>query len=620
MKVLKKINRALEAKRKEIDQLENQFVQRYYGISRSQPTQLAQIREQQKKFEKLLGKEKKFSEGLISSSVDGICAFDTKYRYTVWNFGMEYITGISKKDALGHNAFKTFPFLKKIGEDKFFAKALEGRTSISRDQEYNIPATGHRGFFEARYSPLFDEKGKVIGGLSIVRDVTQHKQIDEALKKSHIGLERAVEERTAELSKANLQLEKEIVERREAEKRIKFDNTLLKLLSYSNHRKKYLQAVLDFLRELTHCQMLEINTTGQKNPDNLVFLPIKFDNRTIATIETTSGCRAKIDPKTTDLIKTLLPLIGEGLHKFNIQNQLKESHELLERFFSNLHVLAAYMDIKFNFIRVNPAYAKSDGHEPNYYIGKNHFDLFPDAENEKIFRNVLKSGETFTVFAKPFEYKYHPEKGVTFWDWTLSPVKDDNGQVLGLLLCLVDVTERIRAQEKLFESYQHLGIINRQVAILLELNKNCAEAKAPQVIRLILDSAISLGQAKIAALYVYDFKKKNFRLITAVGLAPDLKKRFNYLGPRQFSRLTQLIAEKKKIYGLLGPKYQKNPLLAGLKSYLAIPFMAQKTIQGMFLLGFDNRESFSNQELDFYDAFAAQSSFTFQNLNIFKLK
>ncbi|GAB4331866.1 MAG: hypothetical protein Kow0099_03380 [Candidatus Abyssubacteria bacterium] len=126
---------------------------------------------------------------------------------------------------------------------------------------------------------------------------------------------------------------------------------------------------------------------------------------------------------------------------------LRETNALLEKVFSTGHVLLAYMDRDFNFIRVNEGYAEADERTPDFYPGKNHFELYPNEENEAIFRKVVATGEPITHFAKPFEYAERPERGVTYWDWSLLPVKGASGEVEGVLLCLVDVTQRVRNDE-----------------------------------------------------------------------------------------------------------------------------------------------------------------------------
>jgi PAS domain S-box-containing protein len=136
--------------------------------------------------------------------------------------------------------------------------------------------------------------------------------------------------------------------------------------------------------------------------------------------------------------------------------ELQKATELLERIFSSIGVLIAYMDKDFNFIRVNRAYAAADQRTPGFYIGKNHFTLFPDADNEAIFRKVVETGQPFFTYQKPFEYAEHPERGITYWDWSLHPVKEPDGVVSGVVLTLVDVTERVRAQDKLRRNEQLL--------------------------------------------------------------------------------------------------------------------------------------------------------------------
>ncbi len=127
--------------------------------------------------------------------------------------------------------------------------------------------------------------------------------------------------------------------------------------------------------------------------------------------------------------------------------ELVKAKELLEGMFSGIDTMIAYMDRDFNFIRVNRAYAEAGELTSEFYIGKNHFVLFPNEENEQIFRKVVETGEPYSVYAKPFEYAEHPERGVTHWDWSLQPIKEPDGSVGGVVLSLLNVTDRIRAQE-----------------------------------------------------------------------------------------------------------------------------------------------------------------------------
>ncbi|MBI5816527.1 MAG: PAS domain S-box protein [Nitrospinae bacterium] len=127
---------------------------------------------------------------------------------------------------------------------------------------------------------------------------------------------------------------------------------------------------------------------------------------------------------------------------------IRETNKLLQNVFTTTQTLLAYLDKDFNFIAVNRAYAEADGHEPEFYKDKNHFSLFPNEENETIFRHVVDTGEPFLIYSKPFSYPLNPERGVTYWDWELKPVKDASGAVNALVLSLMNVTERVKAEEE----------------------------------------------------------------------------------------------------------------------------------------------------------------------------
>ena len=135
------------------------------------------------------------------------------------------------------------------------------------------------------------------------------------------------------------------------------------------------------------------------------------------------------------------------LERQRASNALRENNEILERIFDSTQFCVVYLDREFNFIRVNQAYAKACGYPREYFLGKNHFHLYPQEENEAIFRRVVKTGEPFTITAKPFQFPDHPEWGVTYWDWTLHPLKDHKGNVETLLFVLLDVTERWRGED-----------------------------------------------------------------------------------------------------------------------------------------------------------------------------
>ena len=126
-----------------------------------------------------------FLKCLLEANVDGILAFDHEFRYTTWNRAMERISGVKREEVLGKYAFELFPCLTETGEDKYYIEALGGISTVAENRPYIIPQSGRKGFFDGYYSPRHDEKGNVVGGVAIVRDVTDRKVAEASALDEH---------------------------------------------------------------------------------------------------------------------------------------------------------------------------------------------------------------------------------------------------------------------------------------------------------------------------------------------------------------------------------------------------------------------------------------------------
>lgn len=148
--------------------------------------------------------------------------------------------------------------------------------------------------------------------------------------------------------------------------------------------------------------------------------------------------------------------------------RLRSDIEALEAMVDHAKPLIFYLDRAFNFIRVNQAYADADGREPGFFPGKNHFVLYPNEENERIFRRVVETGIPYIAKAKPFEYADSPERGVSYWDWELVPIKDARGAVTGLVCSATDVSAQVRAEQGLKKALAESERANAAKSAFLE--------------------------------------------------------------------------------------------------------------------------------------------------------
>jgi len=151
---------------------------------------------------------------------------------------------------------------------------------------------------------------------------------------------------------------------------------------------------------------------------------------------------------------------------------LAQQSRTLEAFFKHTITPLIVLDRHFNFVRVNEAYAQACQRDISEFTGRNHFELYPDDENRRIFEQVLATKTPYEAVAKPFQFPDHPEWGITYWDWTLVPILDDGGEVEFLVFSLRDVTKRRQAELAATEKEAHLRtVVSRAPVIFFATNE-----------------------------------------------------------------------------------------------------------------------------------------------------
>lgn len=198
------------------------------------------------------------------------------------------------------------------------------------------------------------------------------------------------------------------------------------------------------------------------------------------------------------------------------QEALTGVQKMFETYFENALTSFVLLDKKFNFIRVNKAYAKATGRDPSEFIGHNHFDIYP-SDAKKIFDDVIASKKVFQTNARPFSFPEHPEWGTTYWDWTLTPILDQKGNVEFLVFALNDVTEKKNAELKLENTIRFLKT-------LITCNSVLVRAKNEQeLLQKICDEFIKTGGYRLAwvGIALQGDEQKRVVPVAQSGFEPD---------------------------------------------------------------------------------------------------
>ncbi len=284
--------------------------------------------------------------------------------------------------------------------------------------------------FDAWYSPLRQQDGEVVGVIGVATDITERKQAEDALRESQERYRNLVE------------LSPDMIAVHSEGKILYLNPAAAKLLGILNPQESVGRSLFEFVHsDFRHDLAMRLNQIYAAGEQRNI-----IETRFVRT----DGQAVDVEVSSAPIIyegKTARQVIVRNISKRRrVEKALTEQSRLLETFFRNTLTCIVLLDRDFNFIRVNEAYARACGRTVNDFPGHNHFEFYP-SEAKAIFEEVVKTKRTYQTTARPFVFTDHPELGVTYWDWMLEPILDDQGEVDMLVFTLQDVTERKRAEE-----------------------------------------------------------------------------------------------------------------------------------------------------------------------------
>ncbi|MDP2274376.1 MAG: PAS domain-containing protein [Archangium sp.] len=137
-------------------------------------------------------------------------------RFERFNRAGEELLGLPREALMGKNDYDFFPRAQADSFIKRDREALAGRAMVEIPEE-PIDLKAGRRWLSTRKVPVLDSKGNPEFLLGISVDITARKAAQLELETAHALLEQRVAERTAQLQRANAELQKEIAERKRAE-------------------------------------------------------------------------------------------------------------------------------------------------------------------------------------------------------------------------------------------------------------------------------------------------------------------------------------------------------------------------------------------------------------------
>jgi PAS domain S-box-containing protein len=374
---------------------------------------------------------------LIEASIDGILAFDRECRYVAWNRAMESISGVSRDEVLGKCAFDVFPFLKETGESKYLLEALKGRSVIAENRPYAVPETGRAGFFEGYYSPLRNERSEVIGGIAIIRDITERKHAQELVNEAHQRLNSYVENTPL----AVIEWDKDYrVSRWLASAERLFGWKAEEVLGKTVDEWKFVHPEdLDAVHEVVNRQRSGLARHSVSRNRNYTkqgavlhsewYNSVLYDN---------SG----------NLV-SVLSLVLDVTARKRIEEAMRESEEQYRLLFeSNPHAMWVYDLETLRFLAVNDAAVEQYGYSRDEFLSMTLAEIRPP-EDVPILQDVL--ARRSDRLARPAKWRHRKKNGALITVEITAHQLNFSGRRAELVMA-IDITERQLAEQALVES------------------------------------------------------------------------------------------------------------------------------------------------------------------------
>ena len=161
----------------------------------------------------------------IEQSIDGVAIADLEPKLTYVNDAFARMHGYSREEMIG---MKVVNLHNEEQMDEYKGGMNQIKTQGSWEGEIgHIRKDGTPFPTYMSVTLLKGGDGKPGGIVTVATDITEHKQTEETLRKAHDELEIRVQERTAELTKANEELRIEITEHKQAEEELKLRAQIL---------------------------------------------------------------------------------------------------------------------------------------------------------------------------------------------------------------------------------------------------------------------------------------------------------------------------------------------------------------------------------------------------------
>ena len=374
---------------------------------------------------------------LVNSSNDAIFSATPDGLIVTWNPAAEHMYGYTGEEIKGKH-FAVFVPEDQRGVLASIQEKLSRGEVIRQFRHENRRKDGSRFQVSLSLSPIKDAVGAVTGLSAIVRDITEQKLAEDALKESEERFRSLVENATVGIYRTTPQ------------GRIVMANpALVQMLGFDEFKEL---AERNLEEQGFHSDSPRSDFREQLERDGVVkgreAVWHRKDGSTIFAYESAKAIRGP-----DGRVIYYDGIVEDISDRKRAEKALVEERNLLVTLMDNLPDVIYFKDRASHFTRINRALAQEFAvDDPTLAIGKTDFDFFADEHAREAFadeREIMRTGEP--VLDKE-EKEVWPDGRTTWVATTKMPLRDAKGNIIGTFGVSRDITARKQAEEALRQS------------------------------------------------------------------------------------------------------------------------------------------------------------------------
>ena len=393
---------------------------------------------------------------IIEFLPDATFVVDEERKVIAWNRAVEEMTGVSKDQIVGRGAYDYgepfYGFKRPVLIDAIFSEdsGMEKDYDYLRRQgdaifaEVYVPHLyGGRGaYIWAIASPLLDDDGKVVGAIESIRDVTDRKGAEVALRETRDYLESLLHRANAPIAVWGPDM-----------KFIRFNGAFERLTGYAAGEVIGREATILLPDEGREEALAKIAYTLEGECWESVEIPVRCkDGGVRIVLWNSANIRSEKDGA---VVATIIQ--GQDItERKQAEEDLKETRDYLESLLHRANAPIAVWGPDMKFIRFNGAFERLTGYAAGEVIGREATILLPDEGREEALAKIAYTleGECWESVEIPVRCK---DGGVRIVLWNSANIRSEkDGSVVATIIQGQDITERKRAEEDLIIAHKQL--------------------------------------------------------------------------------------------------------------------------------------------------------------------